>query len=189
MTTTGSCKGRGNQCIQFVRILCCKLLTNGKATTSFPKLRPCQEPNPGLRGVRQEFYHSATVAPDVTSRNNNKQVISTFNFGYPHLTLKEGPKVKYVNIKRFPANDFLQDGFTVQTSRTKKKRFISTFNFGYPHLTLKEGPKIKSVHIKRFPPNNFLQDGFTLQTSRTKRGRFISTFRFCYPRLTLKKGP
>ena len=27
-------------------------------------LRPCQEPNPGLRGGRQECYHSATVAPD-----------------------------------------------------------------------------------------------------------------------------
>ena len=26
-------------------------------------LRPCREPNPGLRGGRQEFYHSATVAP------------------------------------------------------------------------------------------------------------------------------
>ena len=28
------------------------------------------------------------------SRTNNKRVISTFKFGYPHLTLKEGPKVK-----------------------------------------------------------------------------------------------
>ena len=26
-------------------------------------LRPCQEPNPGLRGGRRECYHSATVAP------------------------------------------------------------------------------------------------------------------------------
>ena len=26
-------------------------------------LRPCREPNPSLRGGRQEFYHSATVAP------------------------------------------------------------------------------------------------------------------------------
>ena len=26
-------------------------------------LRPCREPNPGLRGGRQECYHSATVAP------------------------------------------------------------------------------------------------------------------------------
>ena len=26
-------------------------------------LRPCREPNPGLRGGRRECYHSATVAP------------------------------------------------------------------------------------------------------------------------------
>ena len=26
-------------------------------------LRPCREPNPGLRGGRREFYHSTTVAP------------------------------------------------------------------------------------------------------------------------------
>ena len=29
-----------------------------------------------------------------TSRTNNKRVISTFKFGYHHVTLKEGPKVK-----------------------------------------------------------------------------------------------
>ena len=27
-------------------------------------LRPCLEPNPGLRGWRRECYHSATVAPN-----------------------------------------------------------------------------------------------------------------------------
>ena len=42
-----------------------------------------------------------------TSRTNNKQVISTFKFGYCRLTLKEGPKVKSDNIKRFLAHDFL----------------------------------------------------------------------------------
>ena len=41
---------------------------------------------------------------------NNKQVISTFKFGYPCLTLKEGSKVKSDHIKRFPAHDFLQVG-------------------------------------------------------------------------------
>ena len=92
----------------------------------------------------------------VTSRNNNKQVISTFDFGYPHFTLKEGPKVKSAHIKRFPTHDFLQDGFILQTSRTKKKRFISTFTFCYPRLTLKEGPKVKSYHINRFPAHDFL---------------------------------
>ena len=34
--TTGSWKGRGNQYIQFVRVLYCKLLTNGKQLPAFP---------------------------------------------------------------------------------------------------------------------------------------------------------
>ena len=65
-----------------------------------------------------------------------------------HLTLKEGPKVKSDNIRRFTAHDFLQVGFTLQTSRTNNKQVISTFKFGYPCLTLKEGPKVKSDQIK-----------------------------------------
>ena len=38
---------------------------------------------------------------------NNKRVVSTFKFGYPHLTLKQGPKVKSDHIKRFLAHGFL----------------------------------------------------------------------------------
>ena len=34
--TTGSWKGRGYQCIQFVRVLYCKLPTNGKQLPDFP---------------------------------------------------------------------------------------------------------------------------------------------------------
>ena len=34
--TTGSWKGRGNQYIQFVRVLYCKLLTKGKQLPAFP---------------------------------------------------------------------------------------------------------------------------------------------------------
>ena len=34
--TTGSCKGRGNQYIDFVRDLYCKLPTNGKQLPAFP---------------------------------------------------------------------------------------------------------------------------------------------------------
>ena len=34
--TTGSWKGRGNQYIQFVRVLYCKLPTNGKQLPAFP---------------------------------------------------------------------------------------------------------------------------------------------------------
>ena len=75
-----------------------------------------------------------------TSRNTNKQDINT-NFGNPHLTLKEGPKVKSDHTKRFPAHDFLDFGFSFQSSRTNTKRDISTFKFGYPCLTLMEGPR------------------------------------------------
>ena len=60
--TTGSWKGRGNQYIQFVRVLYCKLPTNGKQLPAFP-LEPVRGSNPGLRGGRRECYHSATVAP------------------------------------------------------------------------------------------------------------------------------
>ena len=62
--TTGSWKGRGNQYIQFVRVLYCKLPTNSKQLPAFPL-----EAVPGiyLRGRRRECYHSATVAPTFVS--------------------------------------------------------------------------------------------------------------------------
>ena len=61
--TTGSWKGRGNQYIQFVRVLYCKLPTNGKQLPAFPfEAVPGTEPRP--QRWRQECYHSATVAPD-----------------------------------------------------------------------------------------------------------------------------
>ena len=87
---------------------------------------------------------------------NNKRVISIFRFGYPRLTTKEGPKVKSVHTRRFPAHDFLYDCLLSQTSRENNKRVISTFKFGYPRLTLNEGPRVKSDHSKRFPANDFL---------------------------------
>ena len=60
--TTGSWKGRGNQYIEFARVVYCKLPTNGKQLPAFP-LEPVLGSNPGLRGGRRECYHSATVAP------------------------------------------------------------------------------------------------------------------------------
>ena len=60
--TTGSWKGRGNQYIQFVRVLYCKLPTNGKQLPAFPH-EAVLGIEPGLRGGRRECYHSATVAP------------------------------------------------------------------------------------------------------------------------------
>ena len=55
--------------------------------------------------------NSPMISPEVgftfqTSRTNNTQVISTFKFRYPRLTLKEGPKVKSEHIRRFPAHDY-----------------------------------------------------------------------------------
>ena len=60
--TTGSWKGRGNQYIEFARVVHCKLPTNGKQLPAFP-LEPVRGSNPGIRGGRQECYHSATMAP------------------------------------------------------------------------------------------------------------------------------
>ena len=58
-----------------------------------------------------------------------------------HLTLKEGPKVKFDNIRRFPTSDILQVGFTLQTSRTNNKGDIGTIKSG-------KWGKIKSFKIK-----------------------------------------
>ena len=45
--TTGSWKGRGNQYIQFIRVLYCKLPTNGKQLPAFPlEAVPGIEPRP-----------------------------------------------------------------------------------------------------------------------------------------------
>ena len=76
-----------------------------------------------------------------TSRNMNKQDTNTVNFGNPHLTLKEGPKVKSNHTKRFPPHDFLYVGLPYQTSRANNKRVISTFKFGNPRLTSMEVPR------------------------------------------------
>ena len=126
-------------------------------------------------------YHPKPLGPIISK-------LSNFNFGYPHLTLKEGPKVKSDHTKRFLAHDFPYVALPSQTSRTNNKRVISTFKFGYPRLTLKKGPKVKSDHIKSFPAHDFLYVGLPSQTSRTNNKQVISTFNFGYPRLTLKEG-
>ena len=48
--TTGSWKGRGNQYIQFVRVLYCKLPTNGKQLPAFPL-----EAMPGIEPRHQRW--------------------------------------------------------------------------------------------------------------------------------------
>ena len=59
---TGSWKGRGNQYIQFTRVLYCKLPTNGKQLPAFPlkamtgiEPRP-QSPNPHKERLRVKSY-------------------------------------------------------------------------------------------------------------------------------------
>ena len=60
--TTGSWKGRGNQYIEFVRVLYCKLPNNGKQLPAFPhKALTGIEPRPQRWEAR--VLHSATVAP------------------------------------------------------------------------------------------------------------------------------
>ena len=65
---TGSWKGRGNQYIEFARVLYCKLPTNGKQLPAFLH-KALTGTNPGLRGGRQECYHSATAAPTKCVKN------------------------------------------------------------------------------------------------------------------------
>ena len=44
-----------------------------------------------------------------------------FKFGYLHLTMKEGTKVKSVQTRRFSGCDFLYVGLPSQTSRANNK--------------------------------------------------------------------
>ena len=60
--TTGSWKGRGYQYIQFVRVLYCKLPTNGKQLPAFP-LEAMPGTEPGLRGGRRECCPKMAVHP------------------------------------------------------------------------------------------------------------------------------
>ena len=53
----GSWKGRGNQYIEFTRVVYCKLPTNGKQLTAFP-LEPIQD-----RSTASEVGESVTTLP------------------------------------------------------------------------------------------------------------------------------
>ena len=144
-------------------------------------------PKISTRGGSGGVANTKPKYPPDASSGYNSQVVSTFTFGNPGLTMKQGPKVKSEHIRRFPAHDFLYVGSPSQNSRANNKPVISTFKFGYPRLTLKEGPKVKSDHTKRFPAHDFLYLGLPSQTSRTNNKRVISTFKCGYPRLTLKE--
>ena len=71
------------------------------------------------------------------------------------LTLKEGPKVKSNHIRRFPANDILWVGFTLQTSGINNKPSNKHFNVWLSLFDLEGGLKVKSDHIRRFPVHDF----------------------------------
>ena len=60
--TKGSWKGRGNQYIQFIRVLYCKLPTNGKQLPA-SQLEAVLETKPQPQRWEAKCYHSATVAP------------------------------------------------------------------------------------------------------------------------------
>ena len=98
-----SFKGRGNQYIQLVKILYCKLPTNSKQLPSFPL-----EVGPGfeLRSERRECYHSATVAPQCCARQigiltgrgvEEKQQIH--ELGYGTFLYNIQTKLVIINIK------------------------------------------------------------------------------------------
>ena len=90
--TTGSWKGRGNQYIEFVRVLYCKLSTNGKQLPAFPR-ETVRGLNPGLRGGRRECYHSATVAPPYRVK---------YGTGYIYIFVYNGTSIPWVtSVKHF----------------------------------------------------------------------------------------
>ena len=72
------------------------------------------------------------------------------------LTLKEGPKVKSDNIRRFPAHDILHVCFTLQTSRINNKRVIKHFQVWLSLFDLARELKVKSDNTRRFLAHDFL---------------------------------
>ena len=79
-----------------------------------------------------------------TSMTNNRADIDHHRYQVPHLTLKEGSKVKSDPTKRFGAHDFLKVVFTSKTCTTNNKGDIDHQRYQGPHSTLKEGSKVKS---------------------------------------------
>ena len=85
--TTGSWKGRGNQYIQFVRVLYCKLPTNGKQLPAFPlEAMPGIEPRPERWEAR--VLPLCHVAPTAVSSNYTNQILCTklrICMNFPHF--------------------------------------------------------------------------------------------------------
>ena len=81
---TGSWKGRGNQYIEFVRVLYCKLPTNGKQLPALTlEAVPGIEPWPQRWEVQVlPLCHHCPVFTSKTSTTNNKGDIGSFKFGH-----------------------------------------------------------------------------------------------------------
>ena len=82
--TTGSWKGRGNQYIQFIRVLYCKLLTNGKQLPAFPlEVVPETEPRPQRWNARVlPLCHSG---PHTYFIRVYEQSFTLFHNTFPHI--------------------------------------------------------------------------------------------------------
>ena len=74
--TTGSWKGRGNQYIEFIRVLYCKLLTNGKQLPAVPlEAVSGTEPRPQGWEARGPFIYVIQLAVD--SKYSDPQKLSS----------------------------------------------------------------------------------------------------------------
>ena len=95
----GSFMDRGNQYIQWVKVLYCKLPSNGKQLPAFLYLRSGQDLNSNLRGGRRECYHSATVAPCVDEEGNgfDPTVKRVSNHGNPDDYSSLRSEISYSN--------------------------------------------------------------------------------------------
>ena len=87
--------GRGNQYIQLVKVVYCKLPINSKQLPAFPlEVRPGIElrSQRWVARVTTECYHSATVPPPPQKKNNNKKKFSiwqkVFYVGYSMMPEK-----------------------------------------------------------------------------------------------------
>ena len=85
---------------------------NSSNTFPLNERKPCVTPDIGRRtpdaGHRtSDGEKSKNNISTPQGGGHNKRVISTFKFGYPHLTLKEESNAKSNHTKRLPAHDFL----------------------------------------------------------------------------------
>ena len=86
---TGSWKGRGNQYIQFVRVLYCKLPTNGKQLPAFPlEAVPGIEPRPQRWEARVlPLCHHGPLFTDCDVRDRISDIIKLMGLGNKGWTI------------------------------------------------------------------------------------------------------